>query len=488
MKEIAKRKAKRAKRGSGRLFKLHAGKQYSADWQGSAPFYLAKGTGSKRIVQALKTPNGQPIYNRAEAEQERLRLVASTLANNKVEALRSIQSKLSDAQKELDTAETAAAPGIRITGDDGTWGGDNGAWKKFKANPTRPDSGKSTLAQYGFQFGRFARWMVETHPEAVTLRDVTADMGKEYACDLGTAGFSGGTINKHVGLLRLVWRILSDDAGVTADPWAKITRRKDRPHNRRELTPEELRRICETATGELQALLAIGIYSGLRMSDAATLRWSEVDMKRGIIIRVPSKTARSSGRDVKLPLHSTLRAVLASQQEQHPNAEYVLPRTARKYIKRRDWLTDRVQRHLWDNGINCHAPGTGFQIKRDDDGNPVRDKNNGHVVLDPTGKRAVVSCGFHSLRHSFVSLCRSAGASLSVVESLVGHSNPTMTRLYSHVGEVEAARAVALLPSVTGANVEPQREPLPAWARTLVESLTTKNVKAVKTELLKVTP
>ncbi len=460
------------------MFKLHAGKQYPPEWQGTAPFYLALGTGKTRSVQALKTPDGKPIYSRADAEQERLRLVGPTLARDKVEALRAIQSKLADAQTELATAETAAAAGVRIAD----------AWDRFTENETRPDSGDSTLAQYGFQFARFARWITEKHPAAVTLRDVTPGTAAEYASDLGAAGFSGGTINKHLGLLRLVWRILGDAAGVTGDPWAKITRRKDRPHNRRELTPDELRRICETATGELQALLCVGIYSGLRLADAATLRQSETDLQRGIIIRVPAKTARTSGKVVTLPMHPTLRAVLAAQIELHPDAEYILPETARDYIERRDWITDRVQRHLWDNGIACHAPGTGFQFKRDDAGNPKRDEKTGRVILEPTGKRAVIACGFHSLRHSFVSLCRSAGASLSVVESLVGHSNPTMTRLYSHVGEVEAARAVALLPYVTGTAAEIQREPLPAWARALVETLTAKNAKTIKAELLKVTP
>ena len=45
-----------------------------------------------------------------------------------------------------------------------------------------------------------------------------------------------------------------------------------------------------------------------------------------------------------------------------------------------------------------------------------------------TGTRAVVEVGFHSLRHTFVSLCRAAGAPLSVVEAIVGHASPAMTR------------------------------------------------------------
>jgi len=90
-------------------------------------------------------------------------------------------------------------------------------------------------------------------------------------------------------------------------------------------------------------------------------------------------------------------------------------------------VTDRGQHHLKTCGITLHKPGTGTG-----------------------GKRAVIEVGFHSLRHTFVSLCRESNAPLAVVESIVGHSNPSMTRHYTHVGELAAGRAVALLPSVMG--------------------------------------
>jgi len=52
-----------------------------------------------------------------------------------------------------------------------------------------------------------------------------------------------------------------------------VTHKRAAPNSRRELTIEELRRVCNAATGELRTLLAIGTYTGLRLGDAATLRW-----------------------------------------------------------------------------------------------------------------------------------------------------------------------------------------------------------------------
>lgn len=120
---------------------------------------------------------------------------------------------------------------------------------------------------------------------------------------------------------------------------------------------------------------------------------------------------------------------------------YVLLDMASRYAKGVYMLTDSIQEHFAICGVSPYKPGTGFEMKPDKDGKPKRTH---------TGKRAVVEVGFHSLRHSFVSMCRGANAPLSVVEAIVGHSNPAMTRHYTHTGEAAALAAVSALPSVMG--------------------------------------
>ncbi|MCE9613101.1 MAG: tyrosine-type recombinase/integrase [Lentisphaerae bacterium] len=464
-------KRKRAKRGTGRLYKVHAGREYPADWKGPGEFWLAYTLSGERIIKALTTPDGTPITDRESAERERLRTIAPTLAADKVQTLRQIQEKLTAAQTELATATSAATPGVPI-GD---------AWQTFAACRTRPDSGDATLRQYRFQWQRFATWLATAHPEVATLRDVSPNHAEAYAHDLGNAGITAGTANKHVALVRLVFRHLAKAASIVADPWAGIMPRKHRARGRREFTREELVRVCESASGELRTLLALGVYAGLRLADAATLRWTEVDWKRNLIARVPSKTARTSGKLVRIPLHPTLRAMLEAALT--TGAEYVLPGMAADYAADRTRITDAVQRHLMDNGIDVHAPGTGSQIIREASGLPVRD-DRGHVKLAPAGKRAVVAVGFHSLRHTFVSMCSEAGTPLSTVQALVGHGSPAMTRHYQHTSEGEAARAVAAIPALVGGDVKPKREPLPAWARALIEGMSATNMASVKAALL----
>ena len=469
------KKTQRGKRGGGYLFKRGAdGKTHPADWTGAGRFWIAYRLGGKLIRQRLADAHGNAITDRAQAEAERRRILAPLQTGNELETLKAIQSKIAQAEAQHVEAVAASRNGITI----------ESAWERYLASTARPDTGDATLRQYSFQFARFADWMKRIHSEVATLDGVTREQAQEYAADLAAAGLSGNSFNKHIGLLSLVFRILMDDAGLSANPWEKIARRKHRSAERRELTVEELRRIVTTATGEMRLLYALGIYSGMRLGDCCTLRWTEVDLAQRVIVRIPRKTA-SKNKPVRIPMFPDLEAML-KEARQSAVGEFVLPELAAWYLAGRgDSITDRIQRHFWNCGIECHAEGTGKQIKRDAVGNAVLTEYGNAVLID-TGKRAVIRCGFHSLRHTFVSLCRAANAPLSVVEAIVGHSNPAMTRHYSHTGDSEAQRAIAALPAITA--VEPihsaTREPLPAWARERLAAMTSRTWKAIQAELI----
>jgi hypothetical protein len=127
-----------------------------------------------------------------------------------------------------------------------------------------------------------------------------------------------------------------------------------------------------------------------------------------------------------------------------------------------------VQSHFKACGIKVWQSGTGPDSK--------------------DSKRAVIEVGFHSLRHSFVSLCRESNAPLSVVESIVGHASPAMTRHYTHVGQLAASNAIAALPGVMGdsAPVEIKRTPeaILSEARAIAENIGAKNWREKKAALL----
>jgi integrase len=425
-------KTRIGKRRTGRLFRHGAG--YAVAWT----------VNGKRFFRSLRTAGGQPITKLKDAETARAEVMAPFRAGDDAAVLANIAGKLAVATAEAARAEDETAPALRIVN----------AWDAYAAAQNRPDSGPRTLAGYEAQWERFAKWMREKRPDCPALRHVTPETAAEYAADL-SANVGANTHNKHLFALSLVFRTLAEhpEARYTADPFAKVRRKVAVAVSRRELTVEELKRVCAAADGELRTLLAIGTYTGLRLGDAATLRWQETDLTRGAIIRVPRKTGRHNPKPVTAPIHPALAAVLAETPDGKRRG-YVMPGFASMYLRDGSALTKRVQAHFAANGVQTTREGTGFTR--------LEKPGPRGKLWQHTGKRAVVEVGFHSLRHTFVSLCRQSGAPLAVVEAIVGHASPAMTRHYTHIGEAAARASVAALPSVLGDDAAPVALPAPA--------------------------
>ena len=409
---------KRAARGTGRLFKKQGSKQFRADSPAAGSYYLTYTVGGKRITTSLRDAQGNAITDRQEAEIERKRILAPFQTNDEAEALRVIHARIQDAESRHVQAVDEANPPLRIEQE----------WAAFMRSSERPDSGERTLSDYAAYWKRFETWLARTHPEVEHLRDITRETAKDYADDLtagsyyltytvggkrittslrdaqGNAitdrqeaeierkrilapfqtndeaealraegGLSPNSFNKHIGLLKLAFRVLGDSAGIAVNPFAKIRRKKQRTHSRRELSIPELTTVLDHAEGGLALLLYLGACTGLRLGDCCTLTWGNVDLARGIIRRIPNKNARSE-TPVKVvvgipsALHERLAATPAKKR-----TGYVLPEYAKQYEAAPERITNAVKALFLDCGIDVHAPGTGHQITRNADGVPERD-------------------------------------------------------------------------------------------------------------------
>jgi integrase len=419
-------------------------------------FYIRWTVEGKVFSKALRDENGQPITTKREAEEARQKVMAPFVVGDETAALESIVGKLEGRKAELAKWEDQQNPALPLAR----------AWSEYLASTKRPDTGPDTLAVYEGQFGQFTKWMAEKHPEATTLCDVNESIAEEYASYLNGGRLAPGTYNKHLNVLALLFRVLFKTAKLTGNPWLDIERKKlkGKVNHRRELTVDQLRELCRGATDEMRVLFAIGIYSGLRLRDCATLRWDEVDLRRNFISRVPNKTSRFSDKPVFVPLHADLRGMLGEIPEAS-RGEYVLPKTADQYLNHKRNLITAIQQHFVDSGIVTHKPGSGVD-----------------------GKRAIVQFGFHSLRHSFVSICAEANVPLSIVQSIIGHSNPQMTAVYTHTSQSAARQAVAALPSMTGDTkatpVKVSLESSLSECKAVAETITGKNWREKKASLL----
>ena len=273
-------------------------------------------------------------------------------------------------------------------------GGLESVWRD---SPRRRDCSPQQLERYCQQLRAFVTW-AGIHRDIRTIDDATAE---EYAAYL-TKTRGPNTTNKHFNTLTAVWRAIGKSRGLS-NPWADLPRRRLDTHVRRALTAEEIKAILEAAEGEYKALITIGYRTGLRLGDAANLRWNNFK-KDGSLIVETSKT----GAVVALPskkLLAELKDILGK-----PKGDLVLPEIAARYARDPAGVSDWVCRYFARAGLTTKLKEKGWSKARPD-------------------------ATYHSLRHTFVSRCIENGVPAPIVRALVGHSTLAMQERYTHIGD-----------------------------------------------------
>ncbi len=322
------------------------------------------------------------------------------------------------------------------------------AWGRFNVSTKRRSVSPNVNRIYEKRWGVFLAWMKQNRPAARALLDVDFETADAFMREI-RARSAPKTYNDYRALLSQVWRILDRDAGLDGfNPWRdEIAALAKKTHTRRELNAEELARVVEPLEGEMRVLFALGIYTGLRLGDAVNLTWGAVDLVQGFIFWTPHKT-EDAETDVRIPLFPALAAILAETPAAKRRGK-ILPGLAEEYREHEKVLNAKIRRVFEAAGIVTQA--------ETDRANPKTET-----------KRKAVEVGFHSLRHTFVSLCGNAGVPLAIVQSIVGHTNTRMTKKYFHVSDDALRAAVAPLPDVFRA---PVRAALPSAEAVEIEAV-----------------
>lgn len=325
----------------------------------------------------------------------------------------------------------------------------------FLKTPEGKHPASQTAKMYESQYNRLVDWCKANHPEIKELRQISKKIAREFA-DHICSQFSANTHNKYITLFSSIWSAIAKQeeldkedaediitaaearktARLTCNPWELIAKISTAGSSvsRRELTIEELLKVCSSLEGEMRLLFALGIYTGLRLADCVLMDWGYIDLIKKHITTTPRKTKRKTGAIVTIPIHPALETILLETPLEQRSG-YVLPESAAFYKR--------------NSGEFCKSVSSVFErcgIKRQ---------------LLEEGKRARCLVGFHSLRHTFVSMAANSGASLELVRQIVGHGNPAMTRHYFHASESALRATINALPALEGNSTSPAAETAP---------------------------
>ena len=366
-------------------------------------------------------------------------------------------------------------------------------WNEYIKSPNRNELATSTLHAKRNVWMHFAKWMEHNYLPVEDLAGVTPDAIAEYLASL-RANLCGSSYNNRVCVLREIFRVLADKAGLDEDPWYGVRLRPDDSHSRRELTTEELRRLLKAAkeygvrsaersaecgvgsaerstecgvrsgegemstqhpalstqrTNEWHTLFLIGIYTGLRLGDCCKLDWSQINIAQSVIQLMPQKTRRHHGRIVTIPIHPALGQALLAQGE-----ELKMKNEKSNEVDATSENSSLITHH---SSLYCSGPvlpsisewyrtskwrvsgGLGEIFKAAYITTSIKIEGRRHKTPEAT---------FHSLRHTFVSFAANAGVPLHIVQSIVGHESTAMTRHYYHENLAALKSAVAAIPTL----------------------------------------
>jgi integrase len=237
------------------------------------------------------------------------------------------------------------------------------------------------------------------------------------------------TANGDMRVCKMLFKAAKRDTLIEADPceFVPMLRRQANAPERRPFSIEELKRVLAACDDEWRSLVTFAIYSGQRLADLASLRWSSIDLLRNELTIVTRKT----GKRVVVPMSEPLREhVLAlpgadsGEVPVHPHAYAILARDGRVRALSTEFATILEK--------------AGLRPKRSHSA-----RGNGR-----DGLRESLDLSFHALRHTAVSFLRDANVPEAAVMELIGHDSVEISRHYTHCGREALQAAAAALPRI----------------------------------------
>lgn len=248
---------------------------------------------------------------------------------------------------------------------------------------------------------------------------------------------SGRTINAFHKTLKSVFAKLQEDAGILYNPFGFDMMDND-SESRDAFTPTELKLIGDNLDSFVRPLFLVGICTGLSEGDICTLRWDDIRDERWIV-----RKRRKTGAALEIPILPPLASFLHEQKSVSLGSEYILPEHAKMYHNNPSGISYRVKTFLERLGIQTTRT--------------ARNRSRASSVKD-----------VHSLRHTFAYMAGCYQIPLPIVQSILGHMSPEMTKHYqAHADRKAKEKYLAKMPDFLSSsdkplltNSEPERDQL----------------------------
>lgn len=232
------------------------------------------------------------------------------------------------------------------------------------------------------------------------------------------AGKSARTANLSVKVVSAAFNAALRQKHISSNPCTALETLNVAAEEKGTFSPAQISKLLRAAEGDWRGAILLGYYTGARLGDVANMKWNAVDLDKGVIRFIPSKTKK----EVTVPLHDDLRRELLKNPG--IGKAFLFPSLSGKGTGGKLGLSGRFTAIMTKAGIE------------------------GKITRQTAGGRASSSLSFHSLRHSFNSAMANAGVSQEIRQKLTGHVSAEVNTHYTH-HELEPLRAaIASIPGL----------------------------------------
>jgi integrase len=260
------------------------------------------------------------------------------------------------------------------------------------------------------------------HRSAVPVETISSKEVLSFKLELAKR-VSAGTINQKLRILRGCWTWGTRLSLVIENPFKLVDKAVGKPGERRAFTVPELKTLLEACDVEWRGMILLGLYTGQRLGDLASLTWRQVDFEQREIKFTTQKTKKHLILPMAAPLADCLLALPSSDD---PDA-FVMPNKGAND-------TGTLSRQFGDILTNA--------------GLVKREKGHKTRGCGRDARRIQSPITFHSLRHTATSLLKSAGVSDAVAMAIIGHDTAAISRGYTHLSTDTLRKAVDSLGDV----------------------------------------
>jgi integrase len=153
------------------------------------------------------------------------------------------------------------------------------------------------------------------------------------------SGKHPGTCNDYLGIVGSAFGAARKQGLITHNPAEAVERlRNESEASRRPFTLKEIQSLLRADEGDWHGAILLALYTGMRLNDAANLKWESIDLNGRWISYRASKTRTRH----KIPMHDALRRWLKKQIRNISDSKTAIATASSvRFMRSRDSITKR---------------------------------------------------------------------------------------------------------------------------------------------------